>query len=131
MTDRELEGRLRAWYAAEVEWWSQVWPTLAEDLSGSNRTQIRMALVQIGSRHLDRHRLAQEVARVLQLDDLEVQSLACTTLGQLGSAAAVPALVCALEHDDPVVRMSAWNALRKITRLDLPPDAELWRTSAL
>lgn len=126
---RDTPERWAAWYASEREWWARVWPALADDLHGADRTRLRVALAQLGLRRLDRDRLAAEVAATLQLEDLTTQNLACVVLGQLGSRAALPALITALEHDDTVVRTSAWHALRQITGLDLPPDAALWRES--
>ncbi|MFN0244285.1 MAG: HEAT repeat domain-containing protein [Planctomycetota bacterium] len=126
---RDTPDQWAAWYASEMEWWTRVWPSLAEDLHGRDRTRLRVALAQLGSRNLDRHRLAVEVAATLQVEDLTTQDLACAVLGQLGSSAAVPALIAALEHDDAAIRTSAWSALRKITGLDLPLDAVRWRES--
>ena len=44
-----------------------------------------------------------------------------------GSTDAVPDLIEALDDPTTEVSAAAWDALRTLTRLDLPHDARVWR----
>jgi HEAT repeat protein len=127
----ETPERWTSWYQSEREWWQNVWPSKLAALRGVQSGRTKSALVEIGTRHLFRHALAAQVAELVTHQDPDVVTLACTTLAQLESRAAIPGLIGVLDHDDAIVRLAAWNALRAITKKDLPPDAVAWSAAKL
>jgi hypothetical protein len=127
----ETPQRWTTWYQSEREWWQHEWPSKLAGLRSASPDKAKVALMEIATRHLFRHALASEVVELATHGDAGVATLACTTLAQLASRAAVPGLIDALEHDDSIVRMAAWNALRAITKKELPPDAVAWSAAKL
>ncbi len=127
----ETPERWTSWYQSEREWWHDEWPSVLADLRGAHSDRAKIALTKIATRHLFRHALASEVVQLVTHNDVDVATLACRTLGQLESRAALPGLIEALRHDDMILRMAAWNALRTITEKDLPPDAAAWSAMRL
>lgn len=126
----ETPDRWTSWYQSEREWWQDEWPSTLADLHCTNSRRTKVALMDVATRHLGRHALAREVVQVLTHDDIEVATLACSTLAQLESRSAVPGLVDCLGHSDMILRMAAWNALRTITGKDLPLDTTAWSAFA-
>ncbi|KPK65796.1 MAG: hypothetical protein AMK73_01905 [Planctomycetes bacterium SM23_32] len=55
------------------------------------------------------------------------KELLFTALGRGLAVQAVPVLLNALEQTDGAARVAAWEALRRISRRQLPPEAEQWR----
>lgn len=127
----ETPERWTTWYQSEREWWQHEWPSKLAGLRSASPDKAKVALMEIATRHLFRHALAKAVVELATHDDAGVATLACTTLAQLASRAAVPGLIDALDHDDAIVRMAAWNALRAITKKDLPPAAVAWSAAKL
>jgi HEAT repeat protein len=74
---------------------------------------------------LYRDRLAESFAQALARSDADEVWLACRALGELRSAAAIPALVECLQRDDPRLRAAALAALRAITGAELEAESEL------
>ena len=58
-------------------------------------------------------------------------AVACSALGHLGSHAALPVLVEALEREQADVKRAAWHALKRITGRTYGPEPEIWRRLAL
>lgn len=122
----ETPDRWTSWHQSEREWWQRTWPSTLAALHGADARAIKVALMDVSTRHLHRHAIAVEVAELVAHPDVEVATLACTTLAQLDSSAALPRLAAGLSSEDAILRMAAWSALRSITRKDLPPDPAAW-----
>jgi HEAT repeat protein len=118
--------RWEVWLAEERTWYEEHATVAVEHLGSRNRMTLVQALAEIGTHRLHRHEMALEVVPLLERSKAEERALACVTLAQLGSAAAVPYLTVALDDEDAQVRASAWGALKRITGQDLPADATAW-----
>jgi hypothetical protein len=62
--------------------------------------------------------------RQIPLPQAGLRTLACSALEQLRSPVACGGLTIAMHDSDPDVAEAAWRALRAITGLDLPRDAD-------
>jgi hypothetical protein len=69
---------------------------------------------------------AFDLTVLFEYESPEIRAFACDCLAQLGSELAIEALLDALEYDVELVHVHAWNALKTITGLDLPPEADDW-----
>jgi len=121
------QTRWQRWHQEELAWWESSWPTAFLQLQSGQNTAVRLALLELGRHRFRRDRLARAVAVGLTAEERTIVQLACAVLTQLGSRAAVGALVDALEHPDDEARQSAWKCLRGLTGLELPAEAEAWR----
>jgi len=119
-------ARWEPWIAEEQAWFAQHAPAAVEQLASRNRMTLFGALSEIGMHRLHRRDMALEVVVLLERASADERSLACQTLGQLGSGAAVPFLMPLLDDESPPVRAAAWAALRAITGSDLPAEGTAW-----
>jgi len=119
--------RWDTWYATEQAWWRDESETAFTALVDGDRAERITALLAIGRLHGWRHKLAREVAQVLQDPNPEVARLAAQVLGRLDSRYVGAALARALERPEPEVVHEAWLTLRNTTRKDLPSDPAAWR----
>jgi HEAT repeat protein len=121
----------RSWYAAELAWREQAYPRLSRELREAvQRETLVVALREFGDHRLFRHDLALEVAELLDNRDRPVRLLAIDTLQQLGSKAALPALVELLADEDEFLRDAAWRVLQALTGETHPVDSPKWATLA-
>ena len=125
----ETPARWENWYQSEREWRQNHWASTLAALHGPRPEKAKVALMDLATRHLYRDAIAREVAELMTHGDADVVTLACATLGQIESPAALDELIDCLDHDDAIVRMAAWNALRAITKKELPLDAAAWSTA--
>ena len=116
----------RSWYRSETEWFQGEYVRHARGLGSSDPAVVTRAIRELGQRRLHRDTLALELAEVLYHPSPPIRLAACLALRELGSRAALPELVEALEDGDGRVREAAWSALRSLTLQDLPPDREAW-----
>jgi len=118
--------RWTSWYHAEMRWWDEdAEAELVRIERGRGQEFVRAAGAVLEHR-LFRDRMAESFAQALQRGDGDEVRLACRALEQLRSPVAVRALVECLERDEPTVRSAAWRALRAITGVELPPEADSW-----
>lgn len=122
-----------AWRRRELQWLNRGRARCRSVFDSSSRDSshvgaIVQALREYSGRRLFRSELARDVVVLLERREPALRELACATLGELGSRAAVPALVGALASDHPAVADAAWRALAKIAGCDVPRDAEVART---
>lgn len=118
----------RNWFTQETAWFQREAPRAFADLRGSP-AQAAAAIAAIGERRLQRDRLALELCAALRHSEAGVRALACAALQRLGSRAACADLAAALRDPDPTVARAAHDALRALSGLDLPPDADAWRAA--
>lgn len=118
--------RWRGWYRTETRWFEREARDLFDDLSSPERFQIVQALGQLSLHQMHRHEIAEAVTVTLHDPDAAVRRLGCSALRQLGSATAIAELVNVLADEDEGVAREAWQALRAITRRDLPCDPAAW-----
>ncbi len=116
----------RRWLTAERAWWDDLAPDALARLESDSTAEIVAGLRAVAPRRLHRRVLAERVAPLLRRSDPSLARLACAALQGFGSAAAIPALVDALEHEDPSVRESAATALRAITGEQRPTERAAW-----
>ncbi len=76
----ETPDRWTSWHQSEREWWQRTWPSTLAALHGADARAIKVALMDVSTRHLHRHAIAVEVAELVAHPDVEVATLACTTL---------------------------------------------------
>lgn len=106
--------RWRAWLRAERSWFEQQGPRVHAELR-SNETELAVrALGELSSHRWRRHELALDALAALQHADPVVRRLACLVLARLGSSAAEPALLHALEDTDESVARGAREALEAL-----------------
>jgi len=121
--------RWQAWLETERAWLEREAPAVLADLGSDDDARVLAALRTISSRRLQRDDLAASVVDMLVHGNAAVRAAACATLGALGSGVATEALIDCLEDEDDAVLQAAWSALRQLTGLELPADADLWRQS--
>lgn len=121
----------RTWYLGEARWRDQRLDAVLDRLRSTSIPQLLAALEEGG-----RHPLYAEQTLPWTLDALNsaserVRLVASETLGRLDSPAAIPALLEALGDESPPVAAAALAALRRLTGLDLPADADVgaWRAA--
>jgi hypothetical protein len=114
------------WYQGELAWWSDEAPRALDELGARDPARAVAALRELAQHRLHREESAEAVADVLARPERDLVVVACSILGHLGSPRAVPELLDALERDDPRVVDAAARALRAITGLDLPAEADAW-----
>jgi len=114
------------WYEGEMNWWKDQAQTRFSALAGAERSAVTKAINEISLRRMHRHDLARELLPCLERREPEIVILACRALGLLSSRTVVPDLVRHLDARHSGVRGAAWETLRHITHLDLPPEAGAW-----
>jgi HEAT repeat protein len=120
-----------AWWRGEQEWWdSRSFPAL-EALHKGSESRVLAAIRELAGHRLYRRRLTDELVAVLKYDQVALRSAACAALGQLECERALPHLRGALEDPDSRVRAVAWQGLRIITGMDLPPTPTAWDKVAM
>jgi hypothetical protein len=106
--------RWRAWLRAESSWFEAEGPRLRFELrSGKAEIAIR-ALGELSSHRLRRHELALLALAALEHRDPAVRRLACLAVARLGSRAAEPGLLRAIEDPDESVARGARQALEAL-----------------
>lgn len=116
------------WYVREIEWRDEHLADTLAALDGDDPVAVFRAVRELCRHRLFRHELTMRLVDLLQHEDTRICEIACASLAQLGSSRAVEPLLQSLEDDpEESVRLSAWRALRSLTRLDLPPAADAWR----
>lgn len=103
--------RWRAWLRAEQAWLERAGPRLGVELHAPSPALAIHALGELSSHRWPRHELALEALAGLEHASPLVRRLACTVLARLGSSAAAPGLVRALEDEDETVARAARQAL--------------------
>jgi len=121
-------GTWRAWYDAELAWWSESWPELTRVLEQGEADELASALASAGTHALFRTEIAPPVEELLDHASNTIVRLACSCLGQLGARPSAPLLVPLLEDGDPGVVAAAHAALQRLTGVMLPPDPVVWRS---
>ena len=118
-----------AWLARERAWLPESAPHAFEMLASSRPEDATRAIRDVAGHRLARDLRSRKLAGALQHADAYVRHLAAEALAQSGSRAAAPALVEALADPTPAVADAALAALRAITGLELPPQADLWHAA--
>jgi HEAT repeat protein len=103
--------RWRAWVRSEQAWLEREGPRLRRELRAPSPAVAIRALGELGSHRWRRHELALEALQGLEHESPLVRRLACTVVARLGSSAAEPGLVRALEDEDESVARAARQAL--------------------
>jgi hypothetical protein len=112
------------WSAEEALWHRRDRPQLQRDLASGDVARVATALREYAGHRTRRGELAREILPVLALPQAGLRTLACSALEQLRSPVACGGLTIAMHDSDPDVAEAAWRALRAITGLDLPRDAD-------
>lgn len=115
------------WHEAELAWWSEEGPRVLGELEATEPAVAIAALRALAEHRLYRQECAQAIAGVLWRPEPDLVLAACSALGDLKSARALPELLQLLEHGDEPLARAAASALRAVTGLALPADAALWR----
>ena len=116
--------RWSSWYALELAWYQQEWPSLQAVLSGGSTPEILRALGGLTAHTAHRREFLPKMLELLDAGAPPVRSHAAAGLGQLGLVNAIPSLVLALA-DEPAAA-SAHRSLRTLTGLNLPPEQAEW-----
>jgi hypothetical protein len=123
--------RWTSWYNDELGWWDTEAEARLVSIERGRGLEFVRAAREVLEHRLYRDRQAESFVAALERSDAAEMLLACRALGQLGSPVAVRALVACLERHGGPVREAAWRALRAITGLDLPPEADSWAALAI
>lgn len=116
-----------AWYEREHAWWEQEGGALAETLLHTANGRATEALRELSQHPLYRHEAARTIGETLLRQPTPSCIQACNALITLGSRAAIPGLLAAIERGHAQLRNSAWRALRDLTTANLPLSADVWR----
>lgn len=126
--DSDLWG---AWYQSELDWIGEHAPRVLAKLRSPRHADVAAAIGELARRRLFNDTWAVELAPLLTHSAASLRLLAVRALGALRSPYVYPELIEALLDPSNDVRDAAHRALRATTRIDLPPDAELWRQRLL
>ena len=120
-------GRWSHWYRSEMDWIRRAKAKEFRLLLSRDAVEVTRALRTIAQHPLARDDLVAALPALIVHRSPAVRSGICRTAAGLRCTDAVSDLIEAL--DDPTVEVSAaaWDALRALTRLDLPHDARVWR----
>lgn len=119
------------WREGEQEWFDTHHLRLLEELASNDSRRVAEAARELAGHRLFRHQAAMAVTPLLNAPDPEIQGQARTALGMFGSARALPALVEHLESTDEVGRQETQKTLKRLTGLELSPEAGAWRMMVL
>lgn len=111
------------WWNSESKWWDEESTKTFSMLRRGTKAEKIAALNAIDMRRTGRHRLAAEVAPVLEDRDVDVALAAARELNHLGSFVAAAELASALESPEARLVESAHAALEAIAKRTLPTDA--------
>jgi HEAT repeat protein len=126
----EQSARWRSWYDEERRWLETDATAELDALGSADEARVVAAIRAISSHGLERDRLADGIVRVLrEHPSAAVRAQACLGLERLRSRAGLDALAQALSDSEATVGNQALQALRSITGLDLPWDANAWRAA--
>lgn len=114
------------WYDAELSWWDREATAAFSGLSSQDPADVVFSLNTLMRHSLFRHEIAEAVGPTVLHESPAVVTSACSALRRLGSTRSVPWLIDAMGNETPAERNAAWEALRYLTGLDLPLDAEEW-----
>ena len=117
----------RHWHKSEVEWFARDSRHAIDRLRSAKNEEIVAAIRTLSEHRLYRGELVDALAEVLDHPSPAIRVHVCRGLQQLGTEAAVPALVQALDDTTEQVRKAAWLALVALTGLNDPPGAPVWR----
>lgn len=109
--DRELHARI---YPFLLELGDQAIPYLLEEVATSDRIRREQVIAALGN--LKASQAAAPIARILADRSLQRRYVAAWALGEIDSPAALPALIAALDDDDPEVARYAVRALVRLNR---------------
>lgn len=115
------------WHQGELYWLVRSMPAEFKRLRENDPAQVADALRSILSHPLARAELASALPDLLKSRWPAIRVLACRSLSELAARDSVPKLVWALEDPDPAVVKAAHQALRRLTRLDLPGEPLAWQ----
>ena len=130
LTHEELRADVAlwdAWYARETAWIDERSPAVLSALGSSRDAEVAAAVSELAQRKLFVDQWAWELVPLLRHRSASIRALAARALGSLRSPYVTEALVDTLGDGSEPVREAAAEALRAITGLALPPDAERWR----
>jgi HEAT repeat protein len=116
----------RAWFEQELGWFDDEGARWTRVLEDSDPGRVMEAVGHLTHHPLFRHEVCASLVPLLQHKSPVVVTGVIDVLGNLGSRAAVPALVALLAGHDESVRTSAWDALVKLTGEKLPKEAGAW-----
>ncbi|MBL8858018.1 MAG: HEAT repeat domain-containing protein [Planctomycetes bacterium] len=118
-----------AWRERETRWFDTEYQRILEALDSSDVKVVSNAIQSLVSHRMYKHEAAIAIRPMLNSSDPELQRMACTALGIVGSARALPWLLEKLGSLEEPVRDEALASLRKLTGLPLPLDIESWRVA--
>ncbi len=116
-----------AWYESELDWIAEQAPRVLAKLHSPRHADIAAAIGELAKRRLFNDTWALELAPLLDHSAPSLRLLTARALAALRSPYVVAGLIEALLDPSSEVRDASHRALRATTRLDLPPDAVLWR----
>jgi HEAT repeat protein len=117
----------RSWHRLESTWLEQAGSEAFLRLGSDDSREVADAIRSISEHPLAREDLATNLVELLDSDEPAIRTLACLFIPDLGDARALPVLLALLEDGDPDVSAAALDALRRMTRQELPCDAEAWK----
>ncbi len=118
--------RWSTWYREEMDWLENRAPLLVKHLYSEDDAEVANAAREIALHPFQGSQFATEITVLFEYDSPGIRAFACDCLAQLGSDAVLEELLDALTYDVETVHLRAWNALKTITGLDLPPEADTW-----
>ena len=100
----------------------------ASQAGASQAGTLARAARRFGRFAVHRHDAARLLAETLLEQPTTCWPASCRVLGRLGSNAALPGLLDAMEFGEEELQECAWEALQVISRTEKPQDIDLWRS---
>lgn len=123
--------RWNHWYEGELNWMRRERAREFRRIMSHDEVQVAKGLREVAKHPFAKDELIHTLRSILIDRNEEVRVLACKALADHGNDHVVPWLIDALEDSDPEVRYAAWEALKKLTGLELTPLEWAMRAFAL
>lgn len=115
------------WFEQESTWFETTRSEQRTNLASENMAEVVAALRSYCEHRLFKRELTRDLLPMLDSQEPVMRELACQTLGQIRSPAAVRGLLEVLSDPEPSVQKAAREALHMILGTEIPEDAGVAR----
>lgn len=122
----ENQKAWQGWFEVESAWWRDEANAALSDLRRGDPAATVAALRLVAGKRLYTEELCDALIECLQRRSGAPASMICKVLVRVRSARVIPALVDALEHEDPAAAAAIHSSLVELTGRDMGPSRSDW-----
>ena len=119
-------GPWRVWFREQSQWFEREAERIVGRLESADAAVVTAALQDVTRHPLHRDAFVWDIVAVLAHESVAARVMACHVLRELSQGDTLPFLIDSLTDESDRVVAAAHDALRRMTRLDLPPSPEEW-----